>query len=194
MTKQCNIEGCDKKHVAKGYCIAHYRKFTRYGDPLGGRRPNERHGMHGTLLYDRWVHIKQRCENPASNNYLRYGGRGISICKRWSDSFLNFYADMGEPPTQKHSIERRDVNGDYEPSNCYWADRSTQCANQRLRLDNSSGYSGVTKNHKNWQVSVRWKGVIHYLGTFDTPEEASAWRDAYIIANNWPHRLNCGSL
>jgi hypothetical protein len=71
----------------------------------------------------------QRCFNPNSTNYYYYGGRDITIHERWFE-FENFYADMGDPPRGK-SLDRINVNGDYEPSNCRWATASVQATNRR---------------------------------------------------------------
>lgn len=71
----------------------------------------------------------QRCHNPNNTNWKYYGGRGIAVCDRWR-TYENFVADMGEPPIG-HSIERLEVNGNYEPSNCIWADHRTQMRNTR---------------------------------------------------------------
>lgn len=77
-----------------------------------------------------WGGIKQRCLNPKCKNYHRYGGRGITICARWLESAAHFIADMGHRPTLKHSIERVDNDGHYEPNNCKWATRAEQSKNQ----------------------------------------------------------------
>jgi hypothetical protein len=76
--------------------------------------------------------MKDRCTNPASAHYDRYGGRGIRVCARWLDSFENFYADMGERPEPKYlySINRLDNDGDYEPGNCCWATAAEQAQNR----------------------------------------------------------------
>ena len=89
------------------------------------------HGMNGTYVYHVWQAMKKRCYYPKAINYADYGGRGITVCDRWKDSFENFYADMGNPPSEDHSIERENTNGNYEPGNCSWATRVMQQNNRR---------------------------------------------------------------
>lgn len=100
-----------------------------------------RHGKRSTDEYRIWRHMRTRCENVNSPAYKSYGQRGIKVCDRWLD-FKNFYEDMGPRPSKKHSMDRIDVNGDYEPSNCRWATMTTQ---QRNRTNNVIyTYQGVT--------------------------------------------------
>jgi len=73
--------------------------------------------------------MRNRCNNPNNISYPYYGGRGIKVCRRW-DKFKNFLADMGQPPSSKHTIERRNNDGNYTPSNCYWATRLVQSRNR----------------------------------------------------------------
>ena len=71
------------------------------------------HGLRHSTEYSIWTKMKQRCLNPKDRAYSNYGGRGITVCDRWKDSFENFYEDMGARPTLQHEIERNDNNGSY---------------------------------------------------------------------------------
>lgn len=106
-TRSC---GCLAREVAS---LATKKRNSCYRHPKHGIKSEGK-------LYRTWIHILQRCENPCNKAYPRYGGRGIKVCPRWkgSDGLSNFIKDMGEPPSLSHSIDRIDVNGDYEASNC----------------------------------------------------------------------------
>lgn len=87
------------------------------------------HGLAETPTYSIWLGIRQRCMNPKSRSWIKYGGRGITLCERWMD-YLNFLKDMGPRP-HGMSIERVDNGGNYDPNNCVWATSKTQSYNKR---------------------------------------------------------------
>jgi hypothetical protein len=91
-----------------------------------------KHGMTGTPTHGSWTAMLARCRNPNAAEYSNYGGRGISVCSRWQGryGFVNFLADLGERP-EGTTIDRVDVNGNYEPGNCRWATDEMQRANRR---------------------------------------------------------------
>lgn len=88
----------------------------------------------GTSEYNSWKAMLQRCENPNDKDWPSYGGRGISVCDRWRNSFLAFFSDMGLRPGPEYSIDRKDNDGNYTASNCRWATPSEQRLNQRERV------------------------------------------------------------
>lgn len=91
------------------------------------------HGMSLSKVYIAWQSMLQRCENPKHRAYRLYGGRRVTVSDAWH-TFEQFYADMGEPPTKRHSIERIDVNKGYEASNCCWATQREQVNNTRRNI------------------------------------------------------------
>lgn len=134
-------------------------------------------------LYDTWETMRKRCTNPNYKGYSNYGGRGITVCDRWND-FTLFVEDMGERP-QGYTLERTDVNGNYEPSNCVWATRSQQCLNRRPYIiphrslqmpKNDAPMRNIRKSARGKyevRMNVNKQAVCKW---FDTLEEAISFR------------------
>ena len=96
-----------------------------------------------TAEYRCWIGMRQRCENARMPCFKNYGGRGIRVCARWQ-SFEHFLADMQQRPSRRHTIERKNVDGDYEPSNCIWATRADQNDNRRDTIRIRVGHELLT--------------------------------------------------
>ena len=90
-----------------------------------------KHGGTYTPEFRIWQHMKDRCHNPNNTGYQNYGARGISVDERWRHNFENFLADLGRRPSAKHSLDRIDNDGNYEPGNCRWATHKEQKRNRR---------------------------------------------------------------
>jgi len=135
-------------------CVCGTRKKLRSSAILGGVRScgckrseaiakaKTTHG-HGQKIAGRsrtyrcWIAMRQRCSDQKAANYERYGGRGIRVCDRWQ-IFENFLKDMGEAPSDLHTVDRKDPNGDYEPNNCEWATTLEQLENRRHGLNSDA--------------------------------------------------------
>ncbi len=156
---------------------------------------NERHNHarvgFKTATYRTWEKMKDRCFNPKNNRFHRYGGRGITVCKRWF-KFPQFLLDMGEKP-KGLSIERINNDGNYEPSNCKWATRVEQSYNRiqnrfvllgglRLPITKAEEFLGVRQSRIwNWMNRNSWPNVDLQI----LPPGNQKWPKAHILEAAW---------
>ena len=112
---------------------------------------NTKHGKVDTPEYGVWSGMRARCSDPNRKAYKNYGGRGITVCERWSD-FAAFYADMGPRPSKDHSIDRIDNDQGYSPDNCRWATRAEQ--NRNHRRNRYLELNGERKTVTDWALRL----------------------------------------
>ncbi len=123
-----------------------------------------KHGMTGHPVYKAWEDMKSRCYNSRRYGYGNYGGRGIKVCDSWKNNSSLFIADMLPTWRPGLQLDRIDVNGNYEPSNCRWATASQNMKNRRVRAQYQSPIDGVLWDSK----SGKW----YIYKTFSTQDEA----------------------
>lgn len=150
----------------------------------GTNNPNYRHGglVYHKKEFNSWRAMQARCNDKNNHRYSDWGGRGITVCKRWDD-FRVFLEDMGKKPSPDYSLDRIDNDGHYEPSNCRWSTRQEQALNKRIRSDNKSGHSGIcwNKEANAWRVRVHIDGKRQFVGDYKTLEEAVKAKENAII-------------
>jgi hypothetical protein len=134
-TRSC---GC----LQKALTSKRSRRNIKHGEAVGGVTSPE---------YAVWAAMRARCRSPSHPLFYRYGARGIQVAKRW-EKFEYFLADMGRRPSSKHSIERKDVNGNYEPSNCVWA--TIQQQNRNTTRNRRITINGETRVLVDWLQKV----------------------------------------
>ena len=131
------------------------------------------HGLSKTRIYKIWESMKKRCTNINSNSYENYGGRGIYVCKDWLESFEKFYEDMGDPPTNKHELDRINNDDGYYKENCRWATRSENGCNKRKLKNTINKYKGVKQiSSGKYHASITKDNKYYYLGLFDNEIDA----------------------
>jgi hypothetical protein len=138
------------------------------------------HGLCSTRLYNVWRNMCQRCGNPHLWYFPYYGGRGIRVCKAWH-KFLPFYRwAVSHGYRDDLTLDRKNNDGNYTPSNCRWATRAQQAQNQRRRRNNMSGYVGVYWCRAKWAACVQFCRRTKHLGSFSDPFSAAWVRDVFV--------------
>lgn len=120
-----------------------------------------------------------RCTDVSSPSYKNYGGRGITVARRWHH-FENFAVDMWPKPEDDFTIERQDNNKGYSKENCKWATRSDQCFNRRKFKNNTSGSTGVVDVDGRFHARFDFEHIRYSIGRFATLDSATAARDGFI--------------
>jgi len=157
----------------------------------GCKKGLHRHGLWSNPLYNIWIGMMDRCHNEKSNNYKRYGGRGITVCNEWKE-LKNFVNDMYPSFQEGLSLDRIDNNQGYCKENCRWATQAIQARNTRkIIATNTSGYRGVYKRKENkYEASISVDRKRIYLGTFKTSLDAAKAYDTYVLSNKLEHTIN----
>jgi len=146
---------CYKNHS----CGCKRKRFTTHGHTKIGKIKKS---------YVTWHGMKDRCHNPKNPKFHLYGGKGVRVCERWLN-YENFFADMGDPPTPKHSIDRIDFNGNYEPGNCRWASYIEQANNKSNNV--VFEYSGGTLAQLSRQLNIPTSYISYHYKRNGTPIE-----------------------
>ena len=154
-------------------CGCQRRNHVTHGATSGG----------ASTEYRSWQRMKQRCYDPNTTGYEAWGGRGITVCPLWRDSFESFLSDMGAKPKGRFSIERVDNDGNYEPDNCYWATARQQARN--TRRNRLISFNNRTMNVVEWAeetglCSQTIRGRLDRSGwsihkTLTTPSRGKYW-------------------
>lgn len=189
----CQCDCGNEKWVRKEHIVK--EKIKSCGCLRYDCTSNLTHGMYGSPEYKVWAGIKRRCNNPHEKRYKNYGGRGLKICQRWSDSFEQFYTDIGKKSSSQLQIERKNNDIGYTcgqcdeckqhnwPANCYWATRKEQGSNKRT--NRFVTYNGRTQTLQQWAdeldvncsaLQSRLNKCMNISKVFSTPYRRSSCR------------------
>ena len=178
------------------YCGKEFEAITRdiksgHTKSCGCQKGGITHGLHNNKFYKTWKNMMGRCYNLKNKHYQSYGGRGILVCIDWQD-LANFVSWAESTYIEGMTMDRINNDGNYEPTNIRWADKTTQALNKRTSKSNTSGFVGVSwhKGNNKWVAQVGSNNKLINIGSFKTLEEAVLARDNYIIENNLPHKLS----
>lgn len=161
---------------------------------IQAKNVNLKHGLSRHPIYYLLSRIKERCLNKNNSGYKNYGGRGVTVCDEWLNSFESFYEWAIKNGWRGGlQIDRKNNDKGYSPSNCRFVPHFVNVQNTRLLgVKNTSGYRGVSrvKGAKRWCAEVNSKGSRYYLGRFSTPEKAARAYDAKVKELGSAHPLN----
>lgn len=178
---RCGINDCVRQTYAKNLCEAHYTRKRKRMNMLNPIQSRNFHNKSNHPMYKRWSGMVERCRNPNNAKYYLYGEKGITVCERWLN-FELFFRDMGEPPTNKHTLDRINPSGNYEPDNVKWATYHEQNIHLGMNSRNKSGYKGVYRdNTRNKWVASFGRNKSK---RFDTIEQA------IIARGKWMNHIN----
>ncbi len=157
------------------------------------RNLNKSHNMKNHRLYGTWSSMMTRCYNNKRDSYKYYGGRGIKVCERWLN-VENFINDMYPSFIEGLTLDRINVDGNYEPNNCRWVTNEVQARNtRRININNKTGYRGVSLNrnkYKKYSAYICVDNKQIFLGTSSNSIECAKAYDKYITDNNLEHTKN----
>ena len=145
-----------------------------------------KHGLRKHPIYKLWNNIMTRCYNENYYRYSDYGGRGIKVCQEWRNTevFINWAINNGWESNLQ--IDRKDNNKDYCPDNCRFVTNSVNMLNQRVRIDNSFGKTGIQHNGTSWGFKITYQYNTFRKFGFNTAEEAEFARMVCIRKNRIP--------
>lgn len=170
----CELAGTDGKNkLCKCRCDCGKSHTTRISRLINGTTKScgcmkyahcTTHGLHDHPLHSTWKNMRRRCYSKSNPGYKNYGGRGISVCKRWRESFAAFVEDVGPKPSELHSLDRINNDGNYEPSNVRWATATEQRRNSRAITTITFG--GVTKSLIEWseELGIPYETIRERVG------------------------------
>lgn len=160
---------CGGKAVAYG---GHLRSGSKKSCGCVKGAPPKTHGMSRTPEFRAWESAKARCYLPTNQRYQHYGARGIKMCAAWVESFAAFFADMGRKPSARHSLDRLDNDGHYEPGNCRWATPEEQNNNRSINRHVDVNGDRLTVAQASRRTGIPHGTILSRLDAGESDQEA----------------------